>query len=91
MLQETTGKQNIIINQRQRAHLDGIEEVESFTESEIVALSSLGRILIEGEEMHIDNFSTESGGLDIHGRINGVYYMDEKKAAGKGIFSRLTR
>ena len=48
MLQENGTNQNIIINQRQRAHLDGIVEVESFTESEIVALSCLGKILIEG-------------------------------------------
>ena len=43
-MQETNGKQNICMYQRQRAHLDGIAEVESFTETEIVALSSLGRI-----------------------------------------------
>ena len=52
-MQETNGNQNILVYQRQRAHLDGIAEVESFTESEIVALSSLGRILIEGEQLHI--------------------------------------
>jgi len=91
MLQENSTNQNIIINQRQRAHLDGIEEVESFTESEIVALSCLGKILIEGEEMHIDAFSTETGGLDIHGRINSIFYMEEKSSTGKGLFSRLIR
>jgi len=91
MLQENGTNQNIIINQRQRAHLDGIEEVESFTESEIVALSCLGRILIEGEEMHIDAFSTETGGLDVHGRINGICYLEEKSSSGKGLFSKLIR
>jgi len=71
--------QNILIYQRQRAHLDGIAEVESFTESEIVALSSLGRIVIEGEELRIDNFSTESGSLDIHGTIQGVWYAEKEE------------
>ena len=91
MLQGNGTNQNIIINQRQRAHLDGIVEVESFTESEIVALSCLGKILIEGEEMHIDAFSAETGGLEIHGRINGVFYMEEKSSTGKGLFSKLIR
>ncbi|MBQ8401567.1 MAG: YabP/YqfC family sporulation protein [Clostridia bacterium] len=89
MIQEN--EQNIVITQRQRAHLDGIEEVESFTESEIVALSSLGQIIIEGEELHIDSFSTETGGLDIYGRINGLYYMEERSSAKKGFLSRFTR
>ena len=57
-MQETNAGQNILLYQRQRAHLDGIAEVESFTSSEIVALSSLGRILVEGEDLHIDSFRT---------------------------------
>lgn len=78
MVQEQNGEQNIMINQRQRAHLDGIGEVESFTESEIVALSSLGRLVIEGSELHIDSFSAETGVLEIHGQIDGVQYFDDK-------------
>ena len=86
-MQETIGKQNICMYQRQRAHLDGITEVESFTETEIVALSSLGRILIEGEEMHIDAFSAETGVLELHGNLQGICYLEEKPTRSKGIFS----
>ena len=88
-MQETSSKQNICIYQRQRAHLDGITEVESFTETEIVALSSLGRILIEGEEMHIDAFNTETGVLELHGKVQGVCYLEDRQEHGKGLFARL--
>ena len=90
-MQETNAGQNILLYQRQRAHLDGIAEVESFTSSEIVALSSLGRILVEGDELHIDSFRTETGELELHGNINGIYYLDEKAENKKGFFARLTR
>jgi len=91
MNQENGSKQNIFITQRQRAHLECIEEVESFTDTEIVALSSLGRLIVEGEELHIDAFSTDTGEMEIHGKINGVFYLDEKTPVKKGFFSRLTR
>ena len=91
MNQDNSGKQNIFIYQRQRAHLESIEEVESFTDTEIVALSSHGQIIVEGEELRIDSFSTDTGELDIHGSINGIFYQEEKSSGKKGLLSRLTR
>ncbi len=90
-MQETNGNQNILVYQRQRAHLEGITEVESFTESEIVALSSLGRILIEGEQLHIDSFNTETGMLELHGNLRSFCYLEEKMETGKGFFTKLLR
>lgn len=89
MVPENRGEQNIVITKRQRVHLDDIAEVESFTESEIVALSSFGQIVIEGEDLHIDAFSAQTGVLEIHGQINGVSYLEDKgEKTGGGLFSR---
>jgi len=88
---ETGIPQDICIYQRQRAHLCGIEEVESFTDTEIVALSCLGTISIMGEELKIDNFSTNSGELEIHGKIDSCCYFGKETKAKKGIFSKLTK
>ena len=90
-MQENNRKQNIFLYDRQRAHLDGIEEVESFTETEIVALSSLGRILVEGENLKIDSVQTETGIMELHGTIHGFCYLEEKKETGGGFFSRFLR
>lgn len=89
MVQEQIGEHNSMIYQRQRAHLTGIGEVESFTESEIVALSSLGRLVIEGSELHIDGFSAQTGVLELHGQIDGIQYWDDKNDKGTktGFFS----
>jgi len=91
MNEESGVPQNILIYQRQRAHLCGIEEVESFTDTEIVALSCLGAISVIGEELKIDNFSTGSGELEIHGKIESVAYFGNESKSKKGIFSKLTR
>ena len=91
MNEETAVNQNIFLYQRQRAHLCGIEEVESFTDTEIVALSCLGAISIIGQELKIDNFSTGSGELEIHGKIESFCYFGRENTAKKGLFSRLTK
>ncbi len=91
MMQEYSGKQNIFIEERQRAHLSGIGEVDSFTDREIVALSSLGELVIEGEELHIEAFSTETGELEVRGHVSGIYYVEEKPTQKKGFLGRLTR
>lgn len=91
MGEETAVTQNIFIYQRQRVHLCGIEEVESFTDTEIVALSCLGAISIVGEELKIDNFSTDSGELEIHGKIESCCYFGRETNTKRGIFHKLTR
>ncbi len=91
MTQENRSEQNIIVTERQRTQLTGIGEVDSFTDREIVAFSSLGEIVIEGEELHIESFSTETGELRVHGRIDGIYYVEEKAPVKKGLFGRMTK
>ncbi len=89
-MQENHTEQNIFITERQRAHLSGIGEVESFTDREIVALSSLGEVIIEGEGLHIESFSTETGELEITGYVSGIFYAEERPARKKGLFGRRT-
>ena len=83
--------QNIAIWDRQRAQLTGIEEVESFTESEIAALSVLGEVTVWGSGMKIRHFSTESGELEIEGEIESIAYGSSDTGEKKGFFSRLLR
>ncbi len=83
--------QDICMFSRRRMELSGISEVESFTENTIVLLSALGSISIEGEELKIENFSTEKGILVIVGKFDSVYYFGTKDGEKKGFFSRFMR
>ena len=75
-----------------REYLDvtGVVEVESFTDTSVVAASSLGTFSVEGEEIRIDSFSSETGKLVVRGKIDGFFYFGEsdgKKKRG-GLFKR---
>ncbi len=74
-----------------REYLDvtGILEVESFTDTSVVAASSLGTLSVEGEEIRIDSFSSETGRLVVRGKIDGFFYYGDSD--GKKKRSRLFR
>ncbi len=82
--------QDICLFSRKRMELTGIEEVESFTDEQITVVSTLGMLAIEGKNLRIECFHTESGILKINGEFDSVYYYSrQEKGDKKGIFAKL--
>lgn len=83
----------LILTNRETLEANGIIEVESFDENQIVATSRLGPLFVKGEGMHIIQLSLEEGNLVIAGEIASIQYIENKKAKmkqkGKGILERL--
>ena len=91
MNNETTRPHSVFIQDRSRAELTGIREVESFNETGIELLSHDGAVAIEGEMLKIDQFSVETGKISVIGRITGIFYYEkQEKPAVKhgGLFAR---
>lgn len=84
---------NIILENRRKLSVSGIEEVESFNEEEIVLRTSVhGILVIKGEELHINRLNVDSGDVNITGTVSSMDYIDEsQKAKGTGILQRLLR
>ncbi len=80
----------LVIQERQNAELTGILDVESYQETGILLVSSLGEIAIEGNELKIESFSVETGRIRINGHIGGLYYNDREKNRA-GLFSRRSK
>ena len=84
--------QDVCLFSRARMELTGIEEGESFSETEITLVSSLGRISVLGADLKIGNFSAERGTLSLTGRVDGFSYWEEREIEGRrGIFAKLFR
>lgn len=86
MNNESTRPHSVLIQDRSRAEMTGIREVESFNESGIELVCHDGAIAIEGDALKIDHFSVETGKISVLGRITGVFYYDkqEKNADKRG-------
>lgn len=88
-----TQSYRLILTNREVLEANGIIDVESFDENQIVATSKLGPLLVKGEGLHIVQLSLEEGRLVIDGDIGSIQYIENKKAKmkqkGKGIMERL--
>ena len=84
---------NLILENRKKLSVSGIEEVESFNEEEIILRTSgYGILVIKGTELHINRLNVDSGDVNIAGFVNSMDYIDESlKSRGPGLLSRLLR
>ena len=75
------------IENSNRLCMTGISEVESFSESKIVAvISGKDRITIIGSNLKISVFQKENGNLRLDGEIRQVTYSAGKLSAVSKIF-----
>lgn len=75
---------------RTRLEVTGVEEVESFDESEIIMSTSRGQLTVRGEGLHIETLSLDGGALKVDGTVESLTYEDKREASG-GLLSRLFR
>ncbi len=84
------GPHNVILENRKKLILTGVEDVDSFDEQTVVAYTSLGELTIKGEKLHVNKLSTESGELNIEGEVSSMVYS-ENQSGNVGFFAKLFR
>lgn len=88
-----TAPYQLTLTNREYLQANGIVEVESFDEQEILAVSKLGPLIIKGQGLHIIQLSLEEGKLTLEGEIVSIQYSNSKKGKmkekGRGVLERL--
>lgn len=80
--------QNIIIEDRERMTVTGVEQVGSYNESTIILTTIKGGINIKGDNLNISKLNLDDGSVKIEGKINGVIYT-AKDATPRNIMGKL--
>ena len=75
------------LNDRTRLSVTGVEHVERFDETGIVLVTSVGVLVISGEELHIGKLSVDGGELLVEGHIDSLSYED--RDSHRGLLQRL--
>lgn len=81
---------NITLKDRCCLTVTGVTDVDSFDEVAIVAYTDIGELTIKGEELKINRLNTETGELNVEGKISSLSYLDEEPAA-RSFFSKVFR
>lgn len=80
----------LFLSERNHLELSGVSEVISFDELSVFLHSACGRMEIEGEGLHISALDLSCGEVKVEGKINGIFYYDEKeKGEKRGLWGRL--
>ncbi len=93
-VKSTRGEQshNIIVENRKRISISGVEDIESFNEEEIVLHTSMGVLIVSGENLHINKLSVDSGDTEITGEVSDLKYPENYgKSKGAGLLGKLLK
>lgn len=78
---------NVILEDRERLSVSGVEDVDSFDERQIIMRTSKGNLILRGSNLHIDRLDVDSGELAVTGLVTDLGY--EETAPGGSLWSRL--
>ena len=70
--------QNIVIEDRNRISISGVEQVDSFNDTTIVLSTIKGGLSIKGEELNISKLNLDEGSVKISGTINSLIYISKE-------------
>lgn len=88
-----TRTHNVILENRSRGTITGIQEVVSFDENQIVLDTDMGLLTVKGKNLHVSRLTLEKGETDIDGSIDSLAYSSNEayRKSGESLFSRLFR
>ncbi|MHB9093250.1 MAG: sporulation protein YabP [Eubacteriales bacterium] len=86
----------IIMTNRENAVIEGVENVESFDDREILLETKMGLLVLKGQNLHIIQLNLDEGTLVVEGHCKTLDFMDDKsakgiKGKGKGIIQRILK
>jgi sporulation protein YabP len=85
-------RSNLIIENRKKIAITGVEEVISFNEEVIILNTNLGNLTVKGSELKMNKLDVQNGDMMITGKINSLTYTGSERSKDKeSIFSKLFR
>ena len=78
----------LIMQDRKHLELSGVTDVDSFDDTVVICVTSLGRLTIRGSGLHLHRLDLSGTALSVEGSIEALTYSDVRKG---GLLGRLLR
>ena len=93
-MQSTGGAQEtrahaVVLNDRKRLSITGVEDVDCFNEQIVVLQTPLGTLTVTGAGLNVSQLNVEDGRVSVAGEVDALEYTGGKKKGGA--LSRLFR
>lgn len=88
--QRDVQKCNIIIEERKRLSISGVEDIDTFDESDFTAITSAGALVVKGRDFHISKLNVDTGELIVEGDFDSCVFNNSFKGrTGGGILAKM--
>lgn len=87
--QKEQQKCNIILEDRTRLSVSGVEDVDAFDESNFIAVTTAGALVVKGADLHITKLNVDTGELVVDGEIDSCVFNNSYGGKSGGLFSRI--
>ncbi|MBV1816699.1 sporulation protein YabP [Clostridium cochlearium] len=82
-IKKTDDRSTLKIENRKKIFLDGVLDVISFNEEQIILNTNLGTLHIKGEELKMSKLDVQNGDVVINGTINSCIYLNKENKRNK--------
>ncbi len=73
----------IMLTNRRTCIINGVSDVLSFDEHEILLETDQGMLTLKGSDLHVSRLTLDKGEVDIDGKIDSMIYSDGSGYANK--------
>ena len=88
--QKERQKCNIIMEDRSRLSVSGVEDIDTFDESNFIAITTAGALIVKGADLHISKLNVDTGELVVDGEFDSCVFNNSYGGkAGGGLLSKI--
>lgn len=77
------------LNERKNIILSGVKKIINFDDKEFSLDTTMGIMLIKGNDLEMIKLDTLEGNVSIKGKINMINYLDSDSKQESSVFSKL--
>ena len=81
--------QNLILENREKLNVSGVNDVLSFDDQVVIIETDLGLLTIKGENLKINKLNIDTSEVIIEGDINSLSYSEHQVKSEGGILGRI--
>lgn len=93
-LKDEINQYKLVMTNRKNLIVEGVQNVESFDDEEIILDTKMGTLILKGENLHVVQLNLENGTFIVEGLCRSLDFSDEKKGIkgkSKGFIERILK
>ena len=79
---ESQAGHGLVLDQRKKLTMTGVNEVLRFDDSAVVLRTELGILTVQGQELRLKTLSTDGGQMAVTGEVTALSYEEPRSPGG---------